>query len=91
MPTTPKHPPTQFQRLETLMNSTTRTADGTAGRARLVNALPWLWLGMSAVWAVVIFATDHLAWPLALWIATTVGPLTALETRLDSQAGPRED
>lgn len=42
---------------------------------------------MSAAWAVVIFTTDQLAWPLALWIATTVGPLTALKTRLDSKAG----
>ncbi len=48
---------------------------------RLLNALPWLWLwlGLSAAWAVVIFVTDQLAWPLALWIATTVGPLTALK------------
>ena len=52
-------------------------------RPRLMNALPWLWLGLSAVWAGVIFATDQVAWPLALWIATTVGPLTALQTRLD--------
>ena len=73
------------------MNSTTAPTGGTARRAHLVNALPWLCLAMSAAWAVVIFATDQLAWPLALWIATTVGPLTALETRLDSQAGPRGD
>ena len=62
---------------------------GSANRALLVKALPWLWLGMSAAWAVVIFTTDQLAWPLALWIATTLGPLTALKARLDSQAGPR--
>ena len=73
------------------MNSTTSTLGGTARRTRLVNALPWLWLGMSAAWAVVIVATDQLAWPLALWIATTVGPLTALKTRLDPQAGPQRD
>ena len=65
------------------MNSTTAPTGGTARRAHLVNALPWLWLGMSAAWAVVIFTTDQLAWPLALWIATTVGPLTALKTRLE--------
>jgi hypothetical protein len=35
---------------------------------------------MSALWAVVIIVTDQLAWPLALWIATTVGPLTYLRT-----------
>ncbi len=87
MPTTgPKRPPTSSERVEILMNSTTATRGG-ALRTHLVNALPWLWLGLSAGWAVVIFATDQLAWPLALWIATTVGPLTALKTRLDSQAG----
>jgi hypothetical protein len=36
---------------------------------------------MSAMWAVVILVTDALAWPLAIWIATTVGPLTAIERR----------
>ncbi len=61
-----------------------QAAGGTARRAQLLNALPWLWLGLSAVWAVVIIVTDQVAWPLALWIATTVGPLTALKTRLDS-------
>ncbi len=84
-------PPQLTEHLETLLNSTTATAGGPARRTRLVNALPWLWLAMSAAWAVAIFATDQLAWPLALWIATTVGPLTALEARLDSQAGPRRD
>jgi len=73
------------------MSSTTATAGGGALRTHLVNALPWLWLAMSAVWAVVIFATDQLAWPLALWIATTIGPLTAPRIRLRSQAGPRVD
>jgi hypothetical protein len=42
-----------------------------------------LWLGLSAAWAVVIFTTGLMAWPLALWIATTLGPLTLLRTRLD--------
>jgi hypothetical protein len=56
---------------------------------RLLSALAWLWLGLSAAWAVVIFATDQVAWPLALWIATTVGPLTALKTRLDPNPTPR--
>jgi hypothetical protein len=49
-------------------------------RSRIGQALPWLWLAMSAVWALVIVVTDQLAWPLALWIATTVGPLTYLRT-----------
>jgi hypothetical protein len=35
---------------------------------------------MSLLWAVVIIVTDQLAWPLALSIATTVGPLTHLAT-----------
>lgn len=60
------------------------TAGDAVRRTRLRKAVPWLWLGLSATWAVVIFVTDQLAWPLALWIATTVGPLTALTTRLDS-------
>ena len=34
------------------MNSATSTVGGTERCARLVNALPWLWLGMSAAWAV---------------------------------------
>lgn len=63
--------------------SSASTAEDPTPRARLLNALPWLWLGLSAAWAGVIFATDQLAWPLALWIATTVGPLIALKTRLD--------
>ena len=56
----------------------------TAGRSGLTlpaRALPFLWLGLSFLWAVVIIVTDHVAWPLALWIATTVGPLTALQRR----------
>jgi hypothetical protein len=44
-------------------------------------AIPLLWLAMSMVWAVEILITDQLAWPLALWIATTLGPLTALQAR----------
>ena len=49
-------------------------------RSQWRRAIPWLWLAMSLVWAVVIVVTDQLAWPLALWIATTVGPLTYLGT-----------
>lgn len=52
-------------------------ADGTTGLLR--RAVPWLWLALSALWAVVIIVTDQVAWPLALWIATTVGPLTYLQ------------
>ena len=49
-------------------------------RGWLRQAVPWLWFAMSLAWAVVIIVTDELAWPLALWIATTVGPLTYLST-----------
>jgi len=59
-----------------------------SSRARLTTALPWLWLALSALWAVIILTTDQLAWPLALWIATTVGPLTALRSRLSHSAEP---
>lgn len=61
-------------------------ATGGGQNTRLRRALPWLWLALSALWAVVIFVTDAVAWPLALWVATTVGPLTALRTRLASKA-----
>lgn len=50
--------------------------------------IPFLWLVLSVGWAIVIFVTDQLAWPLALWIATTVGPLTYLQTR--NQAAPTD-
>ena len=76
-----------------MSNEPTASNEQTAGdarrRTRLLNALPWLWLGLSAAWAVVIFVTDDPAWPLALWIATTVGPLTALKTRLDPNSEPQ--
>lgn len=48
------------------------------GRSRLRRYLPLLWLTMSACWAVVIVVTDQVAWPLALWVATTLGPLTVI-------------
>ena len=63
------------------MSSTTAPAGGSSRRTHVLRALPWLWLGLSAGWAIVIFATDQLAWPLALWIATTLGPLTARTKR----------
>jgi hypothetical protein len=57
-----------------------------SSRARLTTTLPWLWLALSAFWAVIILTTDQLAWPLALWVATTLGPLTALRSRLSRSA-----
>ncbi len=59
---------------------------GDSGRRLLTRALPFLWLGLSIVWATVIIVTDHVAGPLALWIATTVGPLTALQHRPGSRS-----
>lgn len=43
--------------------------------------MPPAWLTLSAAWLVVIVATDLPAWTLALWIAATVGPMTALDRR----------
>lgn len=53
-----------------------------SGRERIMSAIPWLWLALSAFWAVAIFVTDQPAWTLAIWIATTLGPLAALRSRL---------
>jgi hypothetical protein len=62
------------------------TADKSTGR--ILQALPWLWLAMSLAWAIVIIVTEHLAWPLALWIATTVAPLTYLRSSKSESNGP---
>lgn len=50
-------------------------------RTVVLRMLPFAWLALSAVWAVVVVVTDQVAWPLAIWIATTLGPLTAIERR----------
>lgn len=50
-------------------------------RTVVLRMLPFAWLALSAVWAVVVVVTDQVAWPLAIWIATTVGPLTAIDRR----------
>ena len=61
---------------------------------RLLDALPWMWLGLSALWAIVIFVTDQVGTPLALWVATTLGPLSVLErrkrARKDGETGTSE-
>jgi uracil-DNA glycosylase len=54
-------------------------------RRRAIRALPWLWVSLSAFWAIVILVTGQLAWPLALWTATTLGPLSMVQTRLKSE------
>ena len=58
--------------------------------SHLRRAVPWLWLALSALWAVVIIVTDTISWPLALWIATTVGPLTYLYTSPAHDARTRD-
>jgi len=59
----------------------------TAVRSRLrPGVVAAVWLVSSAIWAVVIIVTDQLAWPLALWIAMTVGPITALERRTNASS-----
>jgi hypothetical protein len=63
------------------------TPDG-PDRTRALRILPFAWLALSAAWAVVTVVTDQPAWLLALWIATTVGPLTVLDRRYrDRTAG----
>ena len=57
-------------------------------RTFLERSLPWLWLAMSAAWAAAMFVTETPEWPIALWIATTVGPLTLLRIHLDPQLDP---
>lgn len=47
----------------------------------LQRAIPFLWLAFSAGWLVVLFLTDIPAWTLAIWIATTLGPLAALQRK----------
>lgn len=47
-----------------------------------MRVIPWIWLALSAIWLVVIFVTDVPAWPLVIWIATTLGLLAALRSRL---------
>lgn len=49
--------------------------------APLRRVVPVVWLALSAAWATVIVVTDQVTWPLALWIATTLGPLTAIDRR----------
>jgi hypothetical protein len=36
------------------------------------------WLAITFLWVIVIFTTDLLTWPIAIWIAATIGPIKAL-------------
>ena len=59
----------------------TRSGDDPAG-PRGLRALPWLWLGLSAIWLGVIFATEVPAWTLAIWIAATGADIRLFRARL---------
>ena len=61
--------------------------DRSASRLRNLRRLALAWFALSLFWAGVIFVTDALAWPLALWVATTLGPLTLLRNRIDDSSG----
>lgn len=53
----------------------------------------FLWMALNIAWLAVIFVTDLPAWMLAIWIAATIGLLTALRTRNDVERSgkcPRE-
>lgn len=76
-------PPIPTDRNSTPMTNTTNQnlTPEPDRRATLRRVVPFVWLALSATWATVIVVTDQVAWPLAIWIATTVGPLTAVERR----------
>ena len=44
-----------------------------------------LWMVLNITWLAVLFVSDVPAWTLAIWIAATVGPITALAARKDGQ------
>lgn len=48
------------------------------GPLRPERLVPILWLALSLSWAVVIVVADRPAWALAVWIASTLGPLAML-------------
>lgn len=45
----------------------------------LVRVVPFVWLALTFAWATIIVVTDRPAWEPALWIATALGPITALD------------
>lgn len=68
--------------------STRRTR---SARRRDLKPLAYGWLALSLLWAGVIVVTGVPAWTLALWIATTLGPLTLLRSRIDTSSHERVD
>ena len=61
------------------MNSTPTPANR---RTRTGKALPWMLLGLSAAWLLLIVVTDQLAWPLAVSIAA-LAQLAARNARVE--------
>ena len=62
------------------MNSTPTPANR---RTRTGKALPWMLLGLSAAWLLLIVVTDQPAWPLAVSIAATLAQLAARNARVE--------
>ena len=52
-----------------------------SGSNRLRDSLSWLWLGLTALWLVLVLVTDQPGWPLVIWIATTILPIGMLARR----------
>jgi hypothetical protein len=69
---------------ESISRAPNAGAEQNKNHQQIMRALPWLWLALSVIWAVVIFVTDLPALSLAVWIAATVGPIAALQSRLRS-------
>ena len=58
------------------------TADGLR---RHRGTVVFLWMVLNITWLAVLFVTDLPAWTLAIWIAATVGLITALRARNDGE------
>ena len=55
------------------------TSEQTSPRRKL---LPVAWIIVSSlIWAAVMIDTGEIAWPLAVWMATTFAPLSVLGAR----------
>lgn len=45
---------------------------------RRYGVIATVWLAITFLWVVVIFVTDVPAWPITIWIAITIVPISAL-------------
>lgn len=45
---------------------------------------PVVWLVVLVVWVALLVVTDQPAWPLAVWIALTIGPVTMQQASSDT-------